>query len=69
MIQTTAQSSEKTVHSNYPQELIFSPIQVAEKVNHLLKQYADYMQMYGEKSSLEAEYQNNQNTETAVKIE
>ena len=25
--------------------------------------------MYGEKSSLEAEYQNNQNTETAVKIE
>ena len=69
MIQTTTQSSEKTVHSNHPQELIFSPIQVAEKVNHLLKQYADYMQMYGEKSSLEAEYQNNQNTETAVKIE
>lgn len=62
-------TSENPTPSNIPQEKIFSPIQVAEKVNHLLKQYSDYMKMYGEKTTLEQQYQNNPDTETAVKIE
>lgn len=71
MTNQTQQSEtlDTTPVSPVPEEKIYSPIQVAAKVQNLLKQYADYMRMYAEKEHLQAEYQETPSTEIALKIE
>lgn len=55
--------------TNIPDKIIFSPIEVAEKVNTLLRQYKEYMNMDSKKASLTAEYDQTRNPELAQQID
>lgn len=55
--------------ANIPEKIIFSPIEVAEKVNILLRQYKDYMDMDSQKANLTTEYNQTGNPELAQQID
>ena len=67
MISSGSTSSEKL--SYVPEKKIYSPIEVSAAVSVLLNQYKDYMNMYNEKLTLEAEYAKNQDSKLAQEIQ
>lgn len=69
MIQTPTSLPKNEKISFAPEQKIFSPIEVAQKVQILLQQYADYMSMDKEKSDLSAQYQQNPSPELASRID
>ena len=67
MISSGSTSSEKL--SYVPEKKIYSAIEVSAAVSVLLNQYKDYMNMYNEKLTLEAEYAKNQDSKLAQEIQ
>lgn len=69
MIKDPAPVKENPNLSFAPEQKIFSPIEVAEKVKVLLQQYKDYMDMDAEKAQLESEYAHTPTQELANAID